>query len=119
MKTFNFKSNCVKYRDCFFIKGEYEKGKTSLAIFCYSVDKNKKVPRVINVSVNVEDKLKQNEIVIDNYSNSGIISLLKNLGVLKRIIKRTVVNLIMLPIGEIDLDKLDEYCLEKEYLKYA
>ena len=55
MKTFNFKSNCVKYRDCFFIKGEYEKGKTSLAIFCYSVDKNKKVPRVINVSVNVED----------------------------------------------------------------
>lgn len=35
MKTFNYESNCVKYRDCFFDVGEYEKGKLSLSIYGY------------------------------------------------------------------------------------
>ena len=33
MKTFNYESNCVKYNNCFFDVGEYEKGKLSLAIY--------------------------------------------------------------------------------------
>ena len=68
MKTFNYESNCVKYKNCFFDLGEYEKGKLSLAIYGY-VEDDKNLSHISNATVNVEEKLEENQVVIDNYAN--------------------------------------------------
>ena len=91
MKTFNYESNCVKYRNCFFDVGEYEKGKLSLAIYgCVEDDEN--VSHISNATVNVEEKLEENEVVIDNYANTNLISFLLDLGIVKSIPKRLQLN---------------------------
>ena len=118
LKTFNYESNCLKYRDCFFDMGEYEKGKISLSIYGY-IENDKDISHISNVTVNVEEKLPENQIVIDNYANSNLISFLLDLGIVKKIVKRVVVKFMQLPVVEIDLEKLKEYCFEKEELKYA
>lgn len=87
MKTFNYESNCVKYRDCFFDLGEYEKGKLSLAIYGH-VEDDKNLSHISNVTVNVEEKLEENQVVIDNYANSNLISFLLDLGIVKNIPKK-------------------------------
>lgn len=58
MKTFNYESNCVKYKNCFFDVGEYENGKISLSIYG-NVEKNKEISHISNVTVNVEEKLEK------------------------------------------------------------
>ena len=82
MKTFNYESNCVKYKNCFFDLGEYEKGKLSLAIYGH-VEDDKNLSHISNVTVNVEEKLEENQVVIDNYANSNLISFLLDLGIVK------------------------------------
>ena len=65
MKTFNYESNCVKYRDCFFDIGEYEKGKMSLSIYGH-IENDENISHISNVTVNVEEKLeKMNPIILD------------------------------------------------------
>ena len=118
MKTFNYESNCVRYRDCFFDVGEYEKGKISLAIYGYIEDSND-VSYISNATVNVEEKLAENELVIDTYANTNLISFLLDLGIVKRIVRRTVVKFLRLPVVEVDLDNLTDYCYEVEELRYA
>lgn len=118
MKTFNYESNCVKYKNCFFNVGQYEKGKLELSIYGY-VEDDKNISQVSNVTVNVEDELPEDQIVIDNYSNSNLISFLMDLGIIKRIVKRIPVKLIILPVVEIDLEKLEEYSYDWKVLKYA
>lgn len=118
MKTFNYESNCVKYRDCFFDMGEYEKGKMSLSIYGY-VENSKEVSHISNITVNVEEKLPENQVVIDNYANSNLISFLMDLKIVKSIVGRIGVKLIALPIVELDLDILKQYCFNKEVLRYA
>lgn len=119
MKTFNYESNCVKYRDCFFDMGEYAKGKISLAIYGY-VENDKNLSHISNITVNVEEELPENQIVFDNYGgNSNLISFLLELGIVKRIVKRIAVKLILLPIVELDLNKLKEYCYDQEELRYV
>lgn len=118
MKTFNYESNCVKYRDCFFDVGEYEKGKMSLAIYGY-VENDNNISHISNVTVNVEEKLKENEVVIDNYANTNLISFLLDLGIVKSIPKKVTVKFLRLPVVELDLEKLHEYSYEQEVLKYA
>ena len=118
LKTFNFESNCIRYKDCYFDIGEYEKGKLELAIYGY-IENDKNISHISNITVNVEEKLPENQIVIDNYSNSNLISFLMELGIVKRIIKRIAVKFIMLPVVEINLDVLKEYSYDKEVLKYA
>ncbi len=119
MKTFNYESNCVKYRDCFFNIGEYEKGKMELSIYGY-VENDRNISQVSNVTVNVEEKLPENQIVIDNYgANSNLISFLIELGIVKKIVRRVPVKLILLPLVELDLEKLKEYSYDKEVLEYA
>lgn len=118
MKTFNYESNCVRYRDCFFDVGEYEKGKLSLAIYGY-VENDKHRSYISNVTVNVEEKLEKNQVVIDTYGNSNLISFLLDLGIVKSVPKKVMVKFLMLPVVELDLDRLYEYSFDKEALKYA
>ena len=119
MKTFNYESNCVKYRNCFFEIGKYEKGKTSLAIYGY-VENDEKVSYISNVTVNVHDvKMQENQVVIDNYANTNLISFLMELGIVTKILERVSVKFIQLPLVELDLEKLKEYCYIKEELKKA
>ena len=106
MKTFNYESNCVKYKNCFFDLGEYEKGKLSLAIYGY-VENDTNLSHISNVTVNVEEKLEENQVVIDNYANSNLIS------------KKVTVKFLRLPVVELDLEKLYEYSYDQEVLKYA
>lgn len=118
LKTFNYESNCVKYRDCFFDIGEYEKGKISLSIYGY-IEDDRNISHISNVTVNVEEELEENQIVIDDYANTNLITFLLELGIAKRIIKRISVKFMRLPVVEIDLEKLREYCYYEEELKYA
>ncbi len=118
MKTFNYESNCVRYRDCFFDIGEYGKGKLSLSIYGY-VENDKNISHISNVTVNVEEKLEENQVVIDNYANTNLISFLLDLGIVKSIPKKVTVKFLRLPVVELDLEKLYEYSYEKERLKYA
>ena len=78
MKTFNYESNCVKYKNCFFDLGEYEKGKLSLAIYGY-VEDDKNLSHISNVTVNVEEKLEENQVVIDNYANKDLLDMLRSI----------------------------------------
>ena len=71
MKTFNYESNCVKYKNCFFDLGEYEKGKLSLAIYGY-VENDTNLSHISNVTVNVEEKLEENQVVIDNKFETSV-----------------------------------------------
>ncbi len=50
-----------------------KKGKLSLAIYGY-VEDDKNLSHISNVTVNVEEKLEENQVVIDNYANSNLIS---------------------------------------------
>lgn len=118
LKTFNYESNCVKYRDCFFDIGEYEKGKISLSIYGY-IEDDRNISHISNVTVNVEEELEENQIVIDDYANTNLITFLLELGIAKRIIKRISVKFMRLPVVEIDLEKLREYCYYEEEMKYA
>lgn len=118
MKTFNYESNCLKYRNCFFDIGEYEKGKISLAIYGY-IEDDKDISHISNVTVNVEEKLEENQIVIDDYANTNLITFLLELGIVKKIVKRIPIQFMQLPVVEIDLEKLKEYCYYEEELKYA
>ena len=118
MKTFNYESNCVKYKNCFFDLGEYEKVNLSLAIYCH-VEDDKNLSHISNVTVNVEEKLEENQVVIDNYANSNLISFLLDLGIVKNIPKKVTVKFLRLPVVELDLEKLYEYSYDQEVLKYA
>lgn len=118
MKTFNYESNCLRYKDCFFDIGEYEKGKISLAVYGY-IESDQDISHISNVTVNVEEKLSENQIVIDDYANSNLITFLIELGIVKKIVKRIPVKFLQLPVVEIDLDILKEYCFLEEELKYA
>lgn len=118
MKTFNYESNCIRYRDCFFDVGEYEKGKISLSIYGY-VENDKNISHISNVTVNVDEKLEENQVVIDNYANTNLISFLLDLGIVKSIPKKITVKFLRLPVVELDLEKLYEYSYEREMLKYA
>ncbi len=71
MKTFNYESNCVRYNNCYFDIGEYENGNVSLSIYGY-VEDDKNISHISNATVNVEEKLKENQVVIDTYSNTNI-----------------------------------------------
>lgn len=118
MKTFNYESNCVRYRNCFFDVGEYEKDKLSLAIYGY-VEDDKDISHISNVTVNVEEKLEQNQVVIDNYANTNLISFLLDLGIVKSVPKKVTVKFLRLPVVELDLERLYEYSYEQEGLRYA
>lgn len=118
MKTFNYESNCVKYRDCFFDMGEYRKGRIRLSIYGYVGD-DKDISHISNITVDVEDDLLENQVVIDNYGNSNLISFLIDLGIVKNVVGRVGVKLIALPVVELDLDILKQYCYNEEVLKYA
>ena len=119
LKTFNYESNCLKYKDCFFDMGEYEKGKISLAVYGY-IEDDKNISHISNVTVNVEEKLEENQIVIDDYANTNLITFLLELGIVKRIVKRTAVKFMQLPVVEVDMDILKEYCYSvEEELKSA
>ncbi len=118
MKTFNYESNCVRYRNCFFDVGEYEKDKISLAIYGY-IENDKDISHISNVTVNVEEKLEKNQVVIDNYANTNLISFLLDLGIVKSVPKKVTVKFLRLPVVELDLEKLYEYSYEQEGLRYA
>ena len=118
MKTFNYESNCVKYKKCFLDLGEGAKGKLSLAIYGY-VENDTNLSHISNVTVNVEEKLEENQVVIDNYANSNLISFLLDLGIVKNIPKKVTVKFLRLPVVELDLEKLYEYSYDQEVLKYA
>ena len=117
-KTFCYESNCLRYRNCFFDMGEYEDGKMSLDIYGY-VEKDKDISFISNMTVDVDEQLPRNQVVVDSYANTNLISFLLELGVIKRVVRRVIANAMRLPVVEVDLEKLKEYCYEEENLKYA
>lgn len=118
MKTFNYESNCVKYNNCFFDVGEYEKGKLSLAIYGY-IENDINLSHISNVTVNVEEKLEKNQVVIDTYANSNLISFLLDLGIVTGVPKKVTTKFLRLPVVDLNLEKLYEYSYDQEVLKYA
>ena len=68
---------------------------------------------------NVEEKLKENQVVIDTYANSNLISFLLDLGIVTGITKKVIVKFLQLPVVDLDLEKLYEYSFDKEVLRYA
>ncbi len=121
IKTFNYESNCVRYRDCYFDIGEYVNKKMSLDIYGY-VEDDENISHISQVTTNVSEELAENQIVIDNDNNTNIISFLLDLGIVKAIPKRVAVKkadkMVLLPVAEIDLETLKQYSYVEE-LKYA
>lgn len=118
MKTFNFESRGVKYRNCYFDVGEYIDGKICLAIYG-KVEHDNIVSHISNPTIDVEEELAENEVVIDNTINTNLISFLLERGIVKRIPKRIIVGSKILPVVELNLDVLDEYSFKEEGLRYA
>ena len=123
IKTFNYESNCVRYKDCYFDVGKYRNKKMSIDIYGY-VEDDENISHISNLTANVSEELAENQIVIDNYNNTNIISFLLDLGIVKAITKRVAVErkgkVVLLPVAEIDLEILKEYSYDKEEeLEYA
>ena len=118
MKTFNYESRGVKYNNCFFDIGKYKDGKMSLSIYG-NVEDDKDVSHISNPTVDVSEILSENQVVIDNNTNTNLIGFLLELGIIKCITKRISVNSIPLPVVELNLDTLYEYSYTEEELKYA
>ncbi|MBP3254939.1 MAG: hypothetical protein J6M60_00395 [Clostridia bacterium] len=118
MKTFNYESKCVKYNDCFFDRGEYDNGNLELSIYG-RIENDINTSHISNPTINVKEKLKGTEIVIDTEVNTNLISFLMDLGIAKGIKRRIVSNGMQFPVVELDLSKLDEYSYEQEVLRYA
>ena len=121
IKTFNYESNCVRYRDCYFDISEYVNKNMSLDLYGY-VEDDENISHISDVTTNVPEKLAENQIIIDNYNNTNIISFLLDLGIVKAIPKRVAVKkadkVVAMPVAEIDLERLKEYSYSEE-LKYA
>lgn len=118
MKTFNYESKCVRYKNCFFDTRKYKNNKISLAIYGY-VEDDQNLSHISNVTVDVEEKLEKNQVVIDSNANTNLISFLLDLDIIKSISRKVMVGGIKLPVVELDLEKLDEYSYNKEILNYA
>ena len=118
MKTFNYVSRGVKYNNCFFYIGKYKDGKMSLSIYG-NVENDKDVSHISNPTVNVKETLAENQVVIDNNLNTNLIGFLLELGIIKGIIKRVVVDSASLPVVELNLDTLYDYSYSEEGLRYA
>lgn len=118
MKTFNYESNGKWYRECYFEIGEYENGERYLALSGYAKNENQ-VSHISDVTIEVPEKLKKNQVAIDNETNTNLISFLLDLGIVKGISKRVTSNSKSFPIVDLDLEKLYEYSYRLEGLKYA
>ena len=118
MRTFNYESNCVRYKNCFFDVVEQAKDRLSLSIYGY-VEDDKNISHIANATVNVPEKLKKDEVVIDTYNNSNLISFLLELGIVKCILRRITINSLKLPVVKLDLDKLYQYSYNQEVLEIA
>ena len=118
MKTFNYESRGIKYNNCFFDIGEYKDGNLSLAIYG-NVEDDENVSHISNPTVNVKEKLAENEVVIDNDLNTNLISFLLEIGIIKYIPRRINVDFKTLPVVRLNLDTLYEYSYQEEVLKYA
>ena len=117
MKTFDYISSCVKYRNCFFDMKKIN-GRINLSIYGY-VEYDKNLSHISNITVDVEEKLPEDQVVIDSYGNTNLISFLLDLKIAKRIVKRIAHKLILLPVIELDLEVLKDYCYDMEGLKCA
>ncbi len=118
MKTFCYESNGEWYRECYFDIGEYENGERYLALNGYAKNENQ-VSHISDVTIEVSEKLKKNQVAIDNATNTNLISFLLDLGIVKGISKRVISNSKSFPIVELDLEKLYEYSCRLEELRDA
>lgn len=118
LKTFNYESNCVKYKDCYFDMNEYPNGNIYLETYG-KVEDEKETSHISSATVNVKEKLPENQIVIDNYNNSNLITFLMDIGIVKSVVKRVAAGGRVFPVVEVDLELLRDYSYEMEELKYA
>lgn len=118
LKTFNYESNCVKYKDCYFDMNEYPNGNICLETYG-KVEDEKETSHISSATVNVKEKLPENQIVIDNYNNSNLITFLMDIGIVKSVVKRVATGGRVFPVVEVDLELLRDYSYEMEELKYA
>ena len=118
LKTFNFESKNVRYNDCFFDTEVDENGSIILAIYGY-VEDDRQVSYISNATVNVKEKLQKNQVAIDTYNNSNLISFLLELGIVKGIAKRVIVSNRSFPVVNLNLDILKDYSYQEEELEYA
>lgn len=115
MKTFNYESRNVWYRNCYFDIGKYKNGKMKLDIYGY-VENDKNISHISNATVEVIGNLNENQVVIDNENNTNLISFLLDLGIIKGIYKRISTGANKLPVVDLDLEKLYEYSYNFEEL---
>lgn len=113
MKTFNYESKNVRYNECFFDTKIDKKGNYLLSIYGY-VEDDKQVSHISNATITVKEKLPRNQVVIDTNNNTNLISFLLELGIIKGIAKRIVVNNMSFPVVKIDENVLNEYSYKEE-----
>ena len=119
-KTFNYESRGVRYNNCYFDVGEYKDGSKEISIYG-NVEDDNNISHISNMTINVKENLKETEAVVDNISNTNLISFLLELGIIKNISRRIMVNGIKFPVAELDLNVLEEYSYiyQEEELRYA
>jgi len=89
-----------------------------LAIYGY-VEDDKEISHISNATITVKEKLPKNQVVIDTTNNTNLISFLMELGIVKGISKRIMVNNISFPVVNLDLENLKDYSYSEEELQYA
>jgi len=118
LKTFNYESKNVRYNKCFFDANEDNNKNIILAIYGY-VEDDKEISHISNATITVKEKLPKNQVVIDTTNNTNLISFLMELGIVKGISKRIMVNNISFPVVNLDLENLKDYSYSEEELQYA
>lgn len=118
MKTFCYESNGNRYRECYFDMSEYKNGERCLAIYGYA-DENNNISYISDATIEVSKNLKENQVAIDNETNTNLISFLLDEGIVTGISKREEVNGVQYPVVDLDLKKLNEYSYKKEEFKIA
>lgn len=88
-------------------------GNYILSIYGY-VEDDKQVSHISNATITVKEKLPKNQVVIDTNNNTNLISFLLELGIIKSIAKRIIVNNMSFPVVNIDVDVLNEYSYREE-----
>lgn len=118
LKTFNYESKNVRYNECFFDAYEDNNENIILSIYGY-VEEDKQIAHISNATITVKEKLPKNQVVIDTINNTNLISFLMELGIIKSISKRIIINNISFPVVNLDLETLKEYSYSEEELQYA
>ena len=104
---FDFELYETLFRNCFIHNSIYENGNLKLSLFGIdpSIDETAHLTD-ITLEQNVVNRLKQNEIVVDNRFKPTLVPQLEKLGILKEKLGMCIVNNVFYPIYSLDFSKI-------------